>query len=374
LLHTVLVRAHLQAGDVDGAERSIDAATAHATGHRVLDEVRLPGLRSWVMFLRGDLTLAEDISNGAVGSADRLELPEQEVGRIFAGLATSCILAERNDLSAAEKPLELVATAADMGRRPPFQSLVALQQARLASAQMDEVLAAGHLKRAQLFLVSASPSMQATFALEAAQQAILFDPSKAHVIIDALDDGPDAVLLRAKLALREEDPVLASSLLDMIAPASSLRERVERAVLVALTLVDRDVDHANKHLGEALRLAHPQGFVRTIIAHGSAVPKLLASFPADEALEPYVQTLTEASNSQLAPLRRAVDTTIVEPLSERETTVLRYLASRLTNQEIATALYVSLNTMKSHLRNVYRKLGVTSRAEAVEAGRRLRII
>lgn len=69
-----------------------------------------------------------------------------------------------------------------------------------------------------------------------------------------------------------------------------------------------------------------------------------------------------------------MDTTLIEPLSERETTVLRYLASRLTNQEIAAALFVSLNTMKSHLRNVYRKLGVTSRAEAVEAGRRLRII
>ena len=65
---------------------------------------------------------------------------------------------------------------------------------------------------------------------------------------------------------------------------------------------------------------------------------------------------------------------MVDPLSAREVTVLRYLCSRLTYQEMAAALFVSVNTLKSHVRTVYRKLGVTSRADAVDAGRRLGLI
>ena len=54
--------------------------------------------------------------------------------------------------------------------------------------------------------------------------------------------------------------------------------------------------------------------------------------------------------------------------------MLRYLCSRMTYREIAAALYVSLNTLKSHVRTVYRKLDVESRADAVDAGRRLGVI
>ena len=54
--------------------------------------------------------------------------------------------------------------------------------------------------------------------------------------------------------------------------------------------------------------------------------------------------------------------------------MLRYLSSRLTNQEIAAALYVSLNTLKSHVKAVYRKLGVSSRTQAVMAGRQAGLI
>ena len=55
-------------------------------------------------------------------------------------------------------------------------------------------------------------------------------------------------------------------------------------------------------------------------------------------------------------------------------TVLRYLCSRLTYEEIAAALFVSLNTLKTHVKAVYRKLAVASRADAVSVGRSLRLI
>ena len=61
-----------------------------------------------------------------------------------------------------------------------------------------------------------------------------------------------------------------------------------------------------------------------------------------------------------------------EPLSERELTVLRYLPTLLSSSEIAGELFVTVNTVKSHLKSIYRKLEVSSRREAVRAGARPR--
>ncbi len=61
----------------------------------------------------------------------------------------------------------------------------------------------------------------------------------------------------------------------------------------------------------------------------------------------------------------------IEPLTDRERDVMRFLPSRLTLQEIANELYISMNTLKFHLKIIYRKLGVSSRAEAAEVARQM---
>jgi LuxR family maltose regulon positive regulatory protein len=72
------------------------------------------------------------------------------------------------------------------------------------------------------------------------------------------------------------------------------------------------------------------------------------------------------------PSRRVVHRAgLVEPLTERERDVLRFLPSRLTVREIAEELCVSVNTLKFHLKVIYRKLGVTSRTEAAELAREM---
>ena len=73
------------------------------------------------------------------------------------------------------------------------------------------------------------------------------------------------------------------------------------------------------------------------------------------------------SDATVAPKRQNAPGKIA--LSPREVTVLRFLASRLTQHEIADDLFVSMNTLKSHLRSLYLKLGVQSRVAAVENGR-----
>ena len=65
---------------------------------------------------------------------------------------------------------------------------------------------------------------------------------------------------------------------------------------------------------------------------------------------------------------------LVEPLSERELEVLQLIAEGLTNQEVATRLYLSLHTVKVHARNIFTKLAVKNRAQAVARGRALGIL
>jgi LuxR family maltose regulon positive regulatory protein len=72
--------------------------------------------------------------------------------------------------------------------------------------------------------------------------------------------------------------------------------------------------------------------------------------------------------------RHAAPAGLVEPLTGRETSVLRLLPSTLTPREIAAELYLSLNTIKTHSRSLYRKLGVNSRHEAIEAARRMNLL
>jgi LuxR family maltose regulon positive regulatory protein len=65
---------------------------------------------------------------------------------------------------------------------------------------------------------------------------------------------------------------------------------------------------------------------------------------------------------------------LIEPLSEREIEVLQLIAEGLTNREIASRLFLSLNTVKAHTRNIYGKLGIHNRAQAVARARALGIL
>jgi len=65
---------------------------------------------------------------------------------------------------------------------------------------------------------------------------------------------------------------------------------------------------------------------------------------------------------------------LLEPLSDRELTVLRFLPTLMSNAEIAAEMYVSVNTVKTHLKHVYRKLDVTDRRDCVRRGRELRLL
>jgi LuxR family maltose regulon positive regulatory protein len=145
-------------------------------------------------------------------------------------------------------------------------------------------------------------------------------------------------------------------------------------------------------LERALTLAEPEGFVRTFVDEGLPMAQLLYEAAAREMMPDYRAKLLAAfegatkqeendlSRSWKEPVEgpspsRTVGTVqsrvegLVEPLSERELEVLQLIAEGLTNREIASRLFLSLNTVKAHTRNIYGKLGVHSRTQAIARSR-----
>ncbi|WP_217428905.1 response regulator transcription factor, partial [Micromonospora maritima] len=137
-----------------------------------------------------------------------------------------------------------------------------------------------------------------------------------------------------------------------------------------------DARRAGRLLEEVLALAEPEGFRRVFTRAEPEVRDLLAShLDSGTAYWATVSDLVrdaDAHRPEPAPdtSARALD----EPLTERELTILRYLQSILSNVEIAAELSLSVNTVKTHVRNIYRKLDATRRREAVRRARELRLI
>lgn len=163
---------------------------------------------------------------------------------------------------------------------------------------------------------------------------------------------------------------------------------IEILTLEALVLQSRGDDPgAVGALQRALALAEPEGYVRTFANEGAPMGALLKRlFRSQKAKSQGAQRGASpeyVGKLLLAALGRdAVPPTggrgraglIVEPMSGREVEVLRLLASGISNQEIAAKLFVSLDTVKTHLKHIYGKLGVHNRAKAVAKAAELDLI
>jgi LuxR family maltose regulon positive regulatory protein len=155
---------------------------------------------------------------------------------------------------------------------------------------------------------------------------------------------------------------------------------IEILVLQALAYeAQSNIHSALLFLKRALTLAEPEGYVRIFVGEGPPMARLLYEMLSHEISQDYVQRLL-AIFPDIEPERIAVSQTQspksewVEPLSERELDVLQLISQGLTNQETAIQLYLSLNTVKVHTRNIYSKLGVNNRTQAVARARTLGII
>ena len=140
-----------------------------------------------------------------------------------------------------------------------------------------------------------------------------------------------------------------------------------------------DTTRAFASLGRALALAEPEGYVRTFVSEGEPMRSMLFAFRSTlkkqsyserDELAGYVDKLLSAFTQPA----KVPQSNLTEPLSQRELEVLKLIAEGLTNQEIASKLYLSQHTVKVHARNIFAKLGVQNRTQAAARGKSLGIL
>jgi len=157
---------------------------------------------------------------------------------------------------------------------------------------------------------------------------------------------------------------------------------IEILVLQALAHhVQGDIPPALVSLERALTLAEPEGYVRIFVDEGSPMAQLLSAAAAHGIMPDYTRKLKAAfgaeeqksgGQSYLPPALSAQP--LIEPLSQRELEVLQLVAQGLSNREISERLFLAVNTVKGHNRNIFDKLQVHRRTEAVARARELGLL
>ena len=159
-----------------------------------------------------------------------------------------------------------------------------------------------------------------------------------------------------------------------------LQAGVELRMVMALDLLDKKEEALDK-LAECLTLCQRLGLFRTVVDAGDRILILANELTRRVDLIPvlrgYIEKLIAAALNETKPqssARIVTNNRLIEPLSKRELEVLRRLPQASTNKKLALLLDISRDTVKYHLKNIYGKLGVASRDEAVARGRDLHLV
>jgi LuxR family maltose regulon positive regulatory protein len=376
--------AALWGGHLDGAELHLREGLAVALRVGLASqEVACLSQLALVHAMRGEL---HEALRCATNAADVAADQNWSSSVLEAGgdLALAWVHYYRDDLGEASRYADQAAAASGVGWQP-MTLAVAILRARLQRARGD---LAGSLDtvatvRRELTGCRGSTYLWRWLLLtEAELRSAAGQPQSACAIRKSLDErgplaGGEAVVL-ARLHLVEGDPAGAAatlaSCLDGTAPGGFMMVPAEVSLLDALASdALGDHDRAAMSLQRALSLAEQGGLRRSFLDAGASARSLLARYRQRVPTSwSYLDELLHASaeSAQVTvPAPR-----LIEHLTEREHTVLRYLPSLMTYEEIAGDLYVSLNTVKTHAYGIFRKLGVTGRRQAVRAARELHLL
>ncbi len=344
------------------------------------------------------VTLADIcVAQGRLRDAQRtyeqaLELAREKGGAVVRGTADiyiglSELQRERNELDAATQSL---LRSQELGQQSGFAQnryRWRMAMARIREAQGDLESALELLSEAQpLFMIDLSPNVRPIAAVRArvlirqgrADEAL----SWAHEHGISTEDDLSYVheyehITLARVLLANGSVLEATGLLDRLLRAAenggrsgSMVEILVQQALASQTRGDRRP--ALVPLERALTLAEPEGYVRVFLEEGPPIRALLEAAAQRRIAPGYVGRLLSAfGESEIKP---PIKQALVEPLSERELEVLRLLASDLDGPEIASQLMVSLNTMRTHTKSIYTKLGVNSRRTAVHRAAELKLL
>jgi LuxR family maltose regulon positive regulatory protein len=300
-----------------------------------------------------------DIDNAFRFASRGVELSEHEndvANLAWIHNALAKVLFARGDLTRAKETILKLGKIAGESNVPPWiASTTAAWRARIW-------LTEGNLDAAQQWiqerLLNLDDELQ--FAREA--EHIVF----ARILV-AQGDLQDAINLLERLTKKAE-------------AGDRITRRIEMSLVLALALEARgDKDKAMTALERTLTLAEPEGFVRIFVDEGPPMARLLYEALSRGIAPDYIRRLLAAfpmieSEQASPPDAEPPESDLIEPLSERELEVLALIAEGLTNREVASRLFLSLHTVKAHTHNIYGKLGVHNRTQAVGRARALGVL
>lgn len=301
---------------------------------------------------------------------------------------------ERNDLETASQHLRVSRELGEENGLPqnPYRSRVAAARIRQAEGDPDGALEL--LEEAErLYASNFSPDVRPVAAVKArvwiaqGNLSAAWGWAREHGVAAAdelsyVHEFEHATLARLLLAQGTRDRAD-----DRIAAAIELTERLLAAaedggrsgsaidILVVQALARQARDDpagALTSLARAVAVAEPEGYVRVFIDEGPPMAALLKLAAKERNAPGYARRLLAAIVTVEG--RATVGQPLIEPLSERELEVLRLLDSELDGPDIARELVVSLNTVRTHTRSIYAKLGVNSRAAAVRRAAELGLL
>lgn len=185
-------------------------------------------------------------------------------------------------------------------------------------------------------------------------------------------------LLDVRLLLAQGDYEAALSLTERLLPMAKATKRMGRVieilVLEALTWQGKkDMAQALAVLEKALSVARPESFMRTFLDEGEPMAKLLYRAKTHRIVSGYTSELLAAFGGRLGPELLPAQS-LIEPLTQRELEVLRLIQAGCSNLDIADKLVISVPTAKRHISNIFAKLGVKSRTQAVSVGTELGLL
>ncbi|MFJ9937896.1 LuxR C-terminal-related transcriptional regulator [Streptomyces virginiae] len=391
LLLAALGAVRLGAGRPDAAESALTAAVEACAGPGTDPATQYPlcdalGSLALAELMRGRLRQAAEHARASLAVAEQAALPPER--RSGAGhLVLAGVAVEHDDLPAARSHLDLATAIAAAGPRPDAVAavLAAVIGARIAAYEGDGEAALAVLTRLRpaataTATAAATPAPVSAWAVdelavaESAAHLARGDAAAALRVLDAAPCGRSEHLLaraRALLAAGRTGPAareLAGLPADegLAAPA-----RLAACLLRArLAAAEGDTEEARRRQAEAADLARPEGLRLPPFAEsGPRVRRALREAPRPPARRgrPADGPPPVVESPVMAP-------PVVESLSARETEVLRQAARMLSTEEIAAELYVSANTVKTHLKSIYRKLGVTRRSDAVHRAQDLGLL
>jgi LuxR family maltose regulon positive regulatory protein len=341
----------------------------------------------------GDLAAAERSAGDVRGGAAARMAGVAEAGEasLLAALACAQVSLSRDDLAAAQRLLDDVdreRTGQPPGE-PSVSAVAALIRARVMLADGDGTAARTVLSRLRETWGPAHPALSDVITVAEGDVALRAGNSgRARAILLLVEAGEhfdraSGRLLRGGLLIAEGDfpaaleavqPFLDRAAGDTLGGVTR-HERI--SALLLASVAHRRLGSVEEGAGlveQALALAEPDGAYRVFLDGGTAVRSALTVMvPPTSRHAGFASRILERFAAQATRPAGMPEQPSVS-LTDSERAVLCFLPSHMTNEEISQALFLSINTVKTHLRSTYRKLGVGSRRDAIARGRRMGLL